>query len=268
MSPAPTPEMNELPDDVILEIWEWLFSNKDMISLRSCCKRFKNLGDRYGFIRHLNLSMDSDYMNLILIWGNQNLKGVRSLCVNGLTSPAHWIPFKWPQHMLFVQCNMGRSLITPPLSPTTELRITDYSHGTLRIDWSKLPKLKLLEIYVYDVDFTGLEQCTGLEYLKIYLKTGQKTLPGWIANLKNLVSLSSNLFPETKMHFVSKKLQICLTPKRQKIRHLKNGKKIKLPDCKCGLRGCSPYNRIEHFTADSTLVPWRHLMCEGYTLGC
>ena len=206
--------------------------------------------------------MNSNYMNLILTWGNHNLKGLRSLTVKGLSSPVYWIPIKWPQRMLFTQCIMGNSVIIPPLSPTTELRITDCSYSVLQLDWSKLPKLKILEIYVYDVDFTGLEQCTGLEHLKIHVKRAFKKLPGWIANLKNLVSISSNLVPDTTMHFVSKKLEVCMTPKRQ---YLTNGEKV-IKTCNCGRRGCEPDSRIEHFTSESTLVPWRHLMCEGYTL--
>lgn len=209
--------------------------------------------------------MKADYMNLMLIWGNQNLKGLRSLAVNGLSSPASWIPFKWPQIVLFSQCRMGASLISPPLSPTTELTITDYTPGIVRIDWSKLPELKLLHVYAYDVDLTGLEHCKHLQNIKLYLKTGLRKLPGWIANLKDLVVLCTNIYPETKMHFVSKKFRVCLTPKRPKIQRLRTGKII-LPDCNCGREGCGPYNRIEHFTAESTLVPWRHLMCEGYTL--
>lgn len=228
--------MEQLPDDIILEIWEFTFSNKDMIALRSCCKRFKRIGDRHGFIRHLHLSLDSDFMNLMVIWGNQNLNGLRSLSVNGLSSPMYWIPFKWPQHVLFVQCRMGNALISPPLSPTTELRIIDYSTNTLCIDWSKLPNLKLLEIKAHNLVFKGLEKCKRLEHIKIYLKIEITKLPSWIANLENLITLYSNLSPDTKMHFISKKLRICIT---SKIRQ-KNGS-------------------CEHFTADSTLVPHRHL---------
>ena len=262
--------MITLPDEMILEIWDWLFSNKDMVALRSCCTQFKILGDKHGYLRHLDLSMDADFMNLMVLWGKHNLKGLRSLCVSGFNSPGPWIPFPWPMHTLFSNCRMGSSMISPPLSPTTELRVTDYGVGTLRMDWSKVPKLRLLELHAYDADLSGLVLCQGLEHLRLYLKTGKKGLPGWVANLPNLTTIQTNLVPETKMHFRSKRLRICLVPKRKRVK--KKGRTWTLPDaCTCGWERCvAPYKNspYEHFTAESTLVPWRHLLCPGYTLSC
>jgi hypothetical protein len=258
-----------LPDEMAVEILNYLWGNKDMIALRACCKQFKALGDEYGYLRHLNLSMNADYMNLMVIWGRSNLKGLRSLSVNGFNSPVHWIPFAWPMHTLFSNCRMGSSLISPPMSPTTELRITEFGSGrTLRMDWSKVPKLRVLELHVYDADISKLVLCQGLEHLRLYFKSGKTGLPGWVADLPNLTTIQTNLIPETKMHFLSKKLRVCLVPKRKRING--NRRNWKLPDpCKCGWERCvSPYKNspYEHFTAESTLVPWRHLLCEGYTL--
>jgi hypothetical protein len=236
--------MINLPDEIILEIWAWFFNNKDMIALRRCCKRFKALGDKYGYIKHLNISIDTNYMNLVKIWGKQNLNSIQSIHINEINFPANWIPFQWPSHTTFSQCRMGFFKIFPPLSPTTELRITDYKSKKIQIDWSKLPKLKLLELYVNDIDFTGLENCRELQHLNIQVKT-KILLPSWIANLKNLVFLSTNIPPESNMHFISKKLRVCMAPKREKVRILKNGRKNSI---------------TENFTAESNIVPWRHLI--------
>ena len=259
-----------LPDEMIIEIWDCLFSNKDMVALRSCCKQFKALGDEYGYLRHLDLSMSADYMNLMVVWGRQNLKGLRSLSVSGLNSPSPWIPFAWPMHTLFSNCRMGANLISPPLSPTTELRITDFGLGKLSLDWSKLPNLRLLELHVYDADLSDLVKCQGLEHLRLYFKTGKSRLPGWVAKLPKLTTFQTNLVPETRMHFLSDRLRVCMAPKRKRVK--KRGSTWDLPDpCQCGTDlcvppySCSPY---EHFTAVSKAVPWRHLMCEGYTVSC
>ncbi len=260
------------PDETIIKIWDCLSSNKDMVALRSCCKQFKALCDEYGYIRHINLSMNADYMNLLFLRnsGRHNLKGLRYLSVSGFNSPAHWIPFPWPMHTIFTNCRMGASLISPPLSPTTELRVIDFGRGILRMDWSKVPKLRYLELQVYDADISGLVSCQGLEHLQLYFKTGKKELPTWVADLPNLVTIQTNLVPEGKMHFQSKKLRICLVPKKRRIKI--RGIAWRLPDpCTCGIEHCvAPYKNspYEHFTAESKIVPWRHLMCEGYTLNC
>jgi hypothetical protein len=256
-----------LPDEVIAYIWDWLFSNKDMIALRSCCKQFKALGNEYGYIRHLDLSFSADYMNLMTVWSGVNLKGLRSLFVNGLNSPTPWIPFAWPMYTSFSNCRMGSALISPLLSPTTELRITAFGVGKLQLDWSKLPNLRLLELHVYDADLSDLVKCQGLEHLRIYFKQGKSHLPGWVAELPKLTTIQTNLVPETRMHFLSDRLRVCMVPKKKKRGHTRD---IPAP-CPCGTKLCvPPYDccPYEHFTAVSKVVPWRHLMCEGYTVSC
>ena len=258
--------MLTLTDNIILEIWEWIFSNKDMVALISSCKHFQYMGKKHGFIRHLNLSMNSDYMNLIVLWRHCNLKSLRSVNVSGLNSPANWLPFAWPKHTTFSSCRMGISLISPEVSMTTHLNISDSTRGILLLDWSKLPKLRSLKLNVYDVEFSGLVKCQSLEHVHINLKNNRKKLPGWISDLRNLITIRSNLIPETSMHFVSTKLKRCLIPKRKRVN--KRGYAWLLPDpCTCGSPFCiDPYKNspYEHFTAESTSVPWRHLLCNDY----
>jgi hypothetical protein len=261
--------LSEFPEEIVVEIWDYLYSNRDMMALRKCCKRFKTIGDQYGFIRYLDLSYDADYMNLMALWGKANLKGLRTLSVRNWNSPpASWIPLKWPLHVLFSNCRMGTSVISPPKSPTTELVVTDVGTGTLRMDWSKLPNLKVLDLHVYNADLSGLSQCTGLESIRLYFKTrGKKFLPAWVASLPRLVAIRTNLVPNSKMHFLSKHLKICLVPKRKRANMLAFSRGVITP-CTCKWDKCvPPYSSgpCEHFTAVSTQVPWRHLMCTtGY----
>ena len=253
--------LSEFPEEIVVEIWDYFFGNRDMMALRKCCKRFKTIGDKYGFIRCLDLSFNADYRNLFALWGKANLKGLRTLTVrNWNSAPDIWIPFKWPISIIFSNCRMGSSIVSPPKSPTTELVVRDFGKGTLRMDWAKLPNLKVLELQVYDADLSGLSQCTGLEDIRLYFRTSKKFLPAWVASLPLLTTIQTNLVPDSKMHFLSKHLKICLIPKRKRA--------ISDP-CTCGWDKCvAPYSSgpYEHFTAVSTQVPWRHLMCTtGYT---
>ena len=204
--------VKQLPNEIwAMEIWDYLHANRDMTSLISVCKDFKDMGDDHGYVRHLNLSMNADYMNLMFIWGGLKIKALRSMNVSRLTTPAAWIPFKWPEGMVFSQCKMGDNKITPPRGSRTEtLRITDTTRSILNIDWSKLPNLKILELHVHDVDLTGLEGCRKLERVCLDIKSDKKVLPSWLAGLENLTKIISNLKPKTDLHFVSTKLEMCM----------------------------------------------------------
>jgi len=255
--------VKQIPEEIwATEIWDYIHNNRDMISLMSVCKEFKNMGKKHGYVRHLNLSMDSDYMNLMFIWGKINLESLRSMIVAKLTTPAAWIPFKWPEQMIFSHCRMGDNKISPPKGTRTEvLRITDLSRSKLVIDWSRLPNLKVLELHVYDVNLEGLEGCRDLEKVCLDVKSDNKVLPSWLAGLEKLTKIVSNLTPENSLHFVSKLLTSCLVPKNMK--HLR-GRHLPAP---CGCKNCQ--NRVSvlphiPFTSDSTLVPKSHLTDNTY----
>ena len=160
--------MIKIPEDIISYIWEWIFSNKNMINIILCCKKFKQIGDKNGFLRHLVLDPKDDYIYLMQIWGRYNLKGLRSIVVNNFVNPSRWIPFQWPLHTYLTNCKFTSNIISPPLSPTTELRISEYNSKTkLNIDWEKLPQLKLLHIDNFDIDLTKLHICKKLQEIKI-----------------------------------------------------------------------------------------------------
>ena len=255
--------VKQIPDEIwAMEIWDYLHANKDMTSLMSVCKDFKDIGGEHGHVRHLNLSMNADYMNLMFIWGNIKLKSLRGMNVTQLNSPAAWIPFKWPQEMVFSQCRMGDNKITPPRGSRTEiLRITDSSRCKLSIDWSRLPNLKTIELHVHDVDLEGLEGCRKLERVCLDVKSDTKIFPSWLAGLENLTKIISNLTPNTDLHFVSTKLELCLIPKNLKPLR---GRHMPAP---CGCKNCQNRVRVSPhipFTSMSTLVPRSHLTDNTY----
>ena len=227
--------MFNLPDEIILEIWDYSHSNSEMICFRQVCSRFKKIGDKYGYIRCLHLSMNSNYMNLMHIWSKIKLKSLRSLHVDGLNKPTTWIPIKWPREIILTQCNMSKDKLSPPPGSKVEIiRITDSVSSTIYIDWEKFPDLKILELNSLNVNLSGIEHCLSLEKVCIILNP-RNTFPKYIADLKQLSFLVSNLVPTSPLHFISKKLRVCLVPKK---------------------RTSKGYER---FTSNSTIVPVHHL---------
>ena len=240
--------MFNLPYELILEIWGYVSGNSDMVALRLCNKYAKETGDKYGYIKHLELSMDAHYMNLVKIWNGLNLMALQSLSVRGFRSPANWIPFSWPKQVSFVNCPMGANILSPPSYNTTNLSISDSGIGILKVDWNKFPNLRKLSVNYYSMDIESLKVCRKLEHLSLSLRKRGEKLPTWIADLPRLTTLRSNLKPKGKMHFTSNLLKICLVPKRR----VCVGNRV-LP---CSMSCC------QRFTAVSRLVPEQHLLCD------
>ena len=151
--------------------------------------------------------------------------------------PTLYFPVKWCRNMTFSYCVLNEKTVIPmkysPLVESLTIRQTvGYSKDSLtRIDWSRLPNLKTLVIEAFDLDFTGMEKCTLLEVIHIKLRK-KKLLPVLVGRFRTLRSIKTNCVADESIHFVSKDLTLCLTPKRVS------------------------------FTSDSIFVPARHLGLE------
>ena len=274
-----------LPETLVRSVWDFLGSNKDMIALRLTCKRFKEIGDIYGYIRHIKLSMTADYMNFMRLMSSFITRSLLSIEITCLTEPVLWIPCDWPKIVEFNFCKMGSKLVKPPSSKTEVLRIRDSSRNKLKIDWSCFPRLRVLDLHVYDADLSGLSACKNLERICLdFIHVNSRPFPAWIADLPNLSVVISNLYPDKSLHFLSEKLRACLVSKHlpNDIRVLVGGRKEKTlwqseqivqylentepQEFKLLLRpGVYFYT---FFTAKSSLVPKRHLFRPYVALNC
>ncbi len=209
-----------LPEDLILYIWVMIETNKDMVALISTCKRFRDIGKERGCIKSIEFQENSNYHNFIELWGRPKLF-LHQIKISDFANPISWIPTKhWTKTMIFERCYMGEEYIDPDGSKTETLVIKDVhrrrNRYTLRINWSKLPKLKVLDLYVPDVDLNGLETCQELEAIRIDVNNNNRFFPEFLAKLPQLrfIALSCCLATE-KVHFTSPDLKICFVPKKQ-----------------------------------------------------
>jgi hypothetical protein len=227
-----------LPDELILHIWGFVETNKDMVALVSTYRRFRNLGKKFGYIKSIKFGMHTNFMNFIELYRGRN-DFLQRLTMENINKPMPWIPTAWPKEMIFNRCFMGSKLADPPPSPTETLIVRDlfrHKHRhTLRINWCKLKKLRVLDIYVPDVDFTGLDECKELEVIRIDLDNKRRLLPSFLSHMPKLHTIAVTCQADKAMHFVSDKLTICFVPKQQ------------------------------DFTSKSQIVPKRHLKVDsGY----
>lgn len=187
-----------LPEELILFIMEGINTNKDMIALVTTCKSFWKLGKKYGYIRSIKFGMQTDYMNFIHLYYRRN-DFLHRLTMENMDKPMSWIPKAWPKEMIFNKCILDRKLIDPPLSPTETLVIShlhrhlDYNN-VLKINWSKIPNLRVLDVYAPDMEFTGIEQCQKLETVRINLINPHTKVPAFLANLPKLRTIEVIFF--------------------------------------------------------------------------
>jgi len=215
-----------LPEDLLIHIMENpCLKNKDMIAIIRLSKSFLKLAKKVGYIKSIIFGMHTDYMNFVQLYHRRNYF-LRSLTMENMDNPTLWIPKKWPKEIFFNRCNMGNNLIVPPLSPTETFIIKDLerhkNNNIIKINWSKLPNLKIIDIYASDLDFTGLEYCTKLEVIRIDLRNTARCLPDFISRLENLSILAVSCKTTEPLNFLSKKLKICYVPKLRQFTSLSN----------------------------------------------
>lgn len=207
-------------EDIVTAIWDNIETNQDMVSLRLCCKTMYNLTEKYGYIKHLELTPQLSYVKFIQLSIKSN--NLQSLLVSRIDNPIIWIPFSWPKKIVFNHCHFNGNLIVPPNgSCTEELHIN--SNFPINFDFSKLPELKIIDINTLDMNTESLIHCKKLEIINIYLKgvnssntTSKKQLPTCISKLSNLKILNANLEAKDSLHFVSNKLIQLIFYKKKK----------------------------------------------------
>src|SRR6056300_1205561 len=109
---------NEIPDDLILKIMDNDFlHNKDMVNLIKSCKLFNKLGNTFGYLKTVKVgtgTTQNDYIRFVL-YKNIFLK---TLIIDSIDEPTKSMPKKWPEEMIFINCEMGTEYINPDISPT------------------------------------------------------------------------------------------------------------------------------------------------------
>lgn len=207
----------QLPTDMILYIWSFMETNKEMNSLIRTCKSFKKLGCKYGHIKSIKFGMHTDYMNFIKLYNSRN-EFLNKLTMDTLDNPVSWIQGPWPREMIFNRCYMGNNLIDPPVSKTRILVVRDlYRNTYLCINWAKLPELRVLDIYTSDMDFTGLEKCVHLKWIRIDINSNLP-LPKFFQRFTKLKFIAVSMVSCDALNFVSEKLKTCFILKRQEFK--------------------------------------------------
>lgn len=182
------------------------------------CKEFRDIGLKFGWLRAIHFTRGDNLFNFIKFYSRPN-NFLERIKFSGIIEPDTSVLDliqPWPKELEFEGCYTG-SNNNIPVSPTERLVIRDlHRHRTggvaVKINWKSLPNLKILDIYAPDINFEGLELCKNLEIVRIDLDRIQ-ILPLFFTQLENLQVIATSCISFQPMHFLSKKLKICMVSK-------------------------------------------------------
>lgn len=162
-----------VPEELVYLIWN-LTDNKGSVSLACTNKWFNATGNQNGYVKHMSIGRLNDDSTLTCVMRYlEHKRSLHSIHIERLNNPQSWISGCLPIITCFNRCHFTTEL-NPPPSNTEILTIRDqhrHQHNnTLRINWSKFPKLKVLDLYVFKVNLSGIEACRNLNSVKISCK--------------------------------------------------------------------------------------------------
>lgn len=184
-----------IPDEVIKIIFNYC-DNQSSYRLALSCKTFYDITlQASGFAKYITF----DYINGCDVYTFMNRlekhrRSLRTCTIHRLQNPFYWIPI-WTRQVNFYQCKITDS-IDPSFPVATEiLRISHYIASAIKINWSKFPLLKEVEITNIKVDFTGIESCKELHklcYFPPVMTRKEKTVRHHTINKNVLTELQMN----------------------------------------------------------------------------
>lgn len=160
-----------IPIDILKSIMYFL-NNKDNTNLIRVCKYFCIYGKERGYMTFINADLNTNIMTFVHRFC-QHSHTVKSISIRGIDNPHIWLPH-YVEKLNFEHCAITKYVNPCPRSNSrvvTSFKLSDYHRykykTTLRVNWSCFPNLEELELYVHDVDLTGIEQCKKLKKRKI-----------------------------------------------------------------------------------------------------
>jgi hypothetical protein len=144
--------------------------NKTNICLIKTCKYVYNHGEQFGYLSYIKIKYGIKMMEFFYHFCKHSFY-IKTVEIYGMDDPHLWIP-SFVQNINFDHC-----FISGYLNPgkqayvTKKLRYVDYhrykNKHILKVNWECFINLEELELYVYDVDLSGIEKLQKLSRINI-----------------------------------------------------------------------------------------------------
>lgn len=163
------------PSDNIVNVMSFLDDRTNTRLIRACkdlCKHAKE----YGFVTYINADLNTNMLTFIQRFC-QHDNSIKRIRVRGVDNPHIWLPH-YVERIEFDHCAIT-SYVNPCSRANPHLvksfKLKDYHRykfkTKIRINWNCFPNLEELELYVHDVDMTGLEKLKKLKRINIDTST-------------------------------------------------------------------------------------------------
>ena len=238
--------LNNIPDDLILNICNFIYNKQLIYFLIRSSRHFEFL---HTYFKYIKFNLQGDNKNFIhfIRFCSKNKDYIERLTIEGIDY--EWLSyFSLPKELILKNCCILNQRVDIPDSFTETLIIDDLhrdkNRTVVNIEWGKLLKLKVLDLKVYDINFTGIELCKNIEIIRIDLGV-DRYLPNFFADFQNLKLIATTCFSVDPLHFVSESLKICLVNKKYKF--TSNSKIV--PESHLGLNFMMNIQSLENLVA-------------------
>jgi hypothetical protein len=168
------------PSDIIGNIMSFIGDRYNTRLIRSC-KSLCTYGRKYGYISAVNVNLHSNMMIFIQRLCQHSLT-LESVIMRGIDDPHIWLP-RYFERMSFEHCKITKYVNPGPRSNphvVKSFKLIDYHRykfkTKLRVNWYCFPNLEELELYVHDIEMTGLDKLKKLKKINIDTATRGKII--------------------------------------------------------------------------------------------
>jgi hypothetical protein len=210
--------LENIPNDLILNICNFIDNKQSIYYLIRTSSHFEFLHEKSSCFKYIKFNLYGENKNFInfIKFCCKNKDYIERLTIEGVDY--EWLScFSLPKELILKNCCIGNIRVDIPESCTETLIIEDLHRDKnktlINIEWGKLLKLKVLDLKVYDINFTGIELCKNIEVIRIDLGV-DRHLPNFFADFQNLKLIATTCFAVDRLHFVSEHLKICLVNKK------------------------------------------------------
>ena len=163
-----------LHEDLLRQIMGYL-KTKDNVNFANSCKYINNI----SYLKFLTMNSYTDQFIFALNFCKHNNTLNKVTIYKNILNPQYYMPSKWPKSVLIYYSKI-LDVLSPNADKTENLKI--YTTSTLgriiKINWNKFKNLKNLYIFTDDICFEGIEVCTQLSNIFVFLVKKKKIKKG------------------------------------------------------------------------------------------
>lgn len=153
----------------ILSIVISFLDNKSGSYISSTCKNLNNHCKTNGYITVMKLNYRTRKINFVRLFC-KHARAIQTVFITGVNNPHIWMP-RFVDTVIFRDCFISMYIDPGKSAASTRiLKIRDCNRNTypkidktvLKVNWSCFKNLQILDLYVYGVDMTGIDELDNL----------------------------------------------------------------------------------------------------------